>query len=294
MTTLDTVVLKGKPVVDDMVARGIARVEKLAASGVIPQIAIVRVGENPDDCSYERMAIKRAAAMGVAVKQFVFAADECEETIADALREINEDATIHGCLMFRPLPRHMSEDMLCEMLAPEKDIDGITSASMAGVYAGSDQGFAPCTAQACVEMLDHYGIDIAGKRVCVVGRSLVIGRPVSLLLMNRNATVTMCHSRTQNLSEVMREADIVVCATGRAKAYGAECFAPHQTLLDVGINFDDEGQMCGDIDYAAVSGKVAAITPVPGGIGGITTAVLMDHVITAAERAVERQRAIAE
>ena len=282
-TELDYIELRGKPVVDAMMECLHERVERLAAADIIPTLAIVRVGGRPDDVSYERMACKRAASAGVTVRLITLAQDVSQAELLQVIEDINADDGIHGCLMFRPLPAHIDEAMVCEALSPAKDVDGITQTSMALVYAGAD-GFAPCTAQACIELLDHYGVEISGKRVCVVGRSLVIGRPVALMLMNRNATVTMCHSRTQELAQRMREADIVVCATGRARAYGAECFSAGQTVVDVGINFDESGTMCGDVDYNAVCHTVAGITPVPGGIGGITTAVLMDHVVSAAEK----------
>lgn len=190
--------------------------------------------------------------------------------------------------MFRPLPAHLDEAAACEALDPSKDIDGIGSAALARVFTGRGVGFAPCTAAACLEMLDAYGIDPQGKRVAVVGRSLVIGRPVALMLLERNATVTMCHSRTENLAASMREADIVVLATGRARAYGEECFRAGQVVLDVGINMDAEGNLCGDANFEAAEaalGETGAITPVPGGIGGVTTSVLMKHVVEAAEAA---------
>ena len=282
-TELDYVELRGKPVVDAMMERLHERMARLAATDIVPTLAIVRVGERSDDVSYERMAYKRAASVGVTTRLITLAQDVSQAELLKVIEDINADDSVHGCLLFRPLPVHIDEALVCETLSPAKDIDGITQASMALVYAGAD-GFAPCTAQACIELLDYYGIEVVGKRVCVVGRSLVIGRPVALMLMNRDATVTMCHSRTQELAQRMREADIVVCATGRARAYGAECFSAGQTVVDVGINFDESGAMCGDVDYSAVCHTVASITPVPGGIGGITTAVLMEHVVSAAEK----------
>ena len=275
--------LRGKPVVDAMMARIASDCQRLQEHSIAPTLAIVRIGERSDDCSYERMAIKRADVAGIKTQVHVLGTHTTQQEVIDLLHAINADDTVHGCLLFRPLPAHMSETDVCEALCEAKDVDGITTASMARVYA-DQEGFAPCTAQAVIELLDHYGIDIAGKRVCVAGRSLVIGRPVSLMLMNRHATVTMCHSRTQDIERRMREADIVVCATGRARGFGPECFAPGQTVIDVGINFDQEGILCGDVDFGPVSEIVESITPVPGGIGGITTAVLMEHVVRAAAR----------
>lgn len=277
--------LTGKEVVASMREDLTQRVEALRARGVVPALGIVRVGERSDDLSYERTAIKRAEGLGIDVKSFVLAADVPEEELASTIEKINADASIHGCLMFRPLPKHIDETRICDMLAPAKDIDGISKASLAGVFTDEPNGFPPATAQACLEMLDYYGIPVEGKHVVVVGRSLVIGKPVAMMLLGRNASVTLCHSKTEDLVYLMRLADIVICATGRAKAFGAVYFSPGQTVLDVGINFDDEGNLCGDVDFDAVEPFVGAITPVPGGLGSVTTSVTMHHVVAAAEAA---------
>lgn len=275
--------LKGKPVVDAMAISLDERIAALQADGVTPTLAILRMGERPDDLSYERTAMKRAAGLGVNVKQVVLDADASQLELESAIRAINEDGSVHGCLMFRPLPSHVDEPALCDMLAPEKDIDGIGSSSLASVFADGGLGFPPSTAQACIEVLDHYRISVEGKHVVVVGRSLVIGKPVAMMVLDRNATVTVCHSRTKNLQDIMRLADIVICATGKAKAFGAEYFREGQTVLDVGINFDSQGNLCGDVDFAEVEPIVGAITPVPGGIGTVTTSVTMAHTVKAAE-----------
>ena len=210
--------LKGKPVVDAMAQDIRARVEALAASGVTPTLAIVRVGERPDDLSYERTAMKRASGLGISVKQYVLDAEASQADLEAALRDVNVDDQVHGCLMFRPLPRSIDEKAMCDTLAAAKDIDGISTASLASVFTDGSDGFPPATAEACVKMLDHYQVPIEGKHVVVIGRSLVIGKPVAMMLLRRNATVTLCHSRTENLAEVCRAADIVICATGRARA----------------------------------------------------------------------------
>ena len=276
--------LLGKPVADAMAADITARAKALAASGKQPTLAIVRVGERPDDLTYERSAMKRADACGIAVKQFVLPADVSTDDVLAAVAAVNSDDSIHGCLLFRPLPEGIDEQTVCNALDPAKDIDGITRGSLATLLAGTGEGFAPCTAAACVDILDHYGIDPQGKKAVVLGRSLVIGKPVALMLLARNATVTVCHSRTQDLASAVRDADIVVCATGRARAYGADLFSPGQTVLDVGINFDDEGNLCGDADFDAVESVVSAITPVPRGVGSVTTVAMLRNVVIAAER----------
>lgn len=276
--------LLGKPVADAMAADIIARAKALTASGKQPTLAIVRVGERPDDLTYERSAMKRADACGIAVKQFVLPADASTDDVLAAVATVNSDDSIHGCLLFRPLPEGIDEQTVCNALDPAKDIDGITRGSLATLLAGTGEGFAPCTAAACIDILDHYGINPQGKKAVVLGRSLVIGKPVALMLLARNATVTVCHSRTQDLASVVRDADIVVCATGRARAYGTDLFAPGQTVLDVGINFDDEGDLCGDADFDAVESVVSAITPVPRGVGSVTTVAMLRNVVIAAER----------
>lgn len=277
--------LLGKPVADAMTEDLAVRVDALKAAGVQPVLAIVRVGERPDDLSYERGVTKRAQSVGVDVRPFVLAEDASQQQLEAVIRQVNEDASIHGCLMFRPLPAHLDEDAACALLAPEKDVDAISPAALAGVFADLQGAFAPSTAVACMKVLDHYGIDPEGKKVAVIGRSLVIGKPVAMLLLARNATVTICHSRTRDLARTVREAEIVICATGRARAYGADFFREGQKVIDVGINVDAEGKLCGDVDFESVEDLVDAITPVPRGVGSVTSAVTVGHTVQAAERA---------
>ncbi|GAA6490090.1 bifunctional 5,10-methylenetetrahydrofolate dehydrogenase/5,10-methenyltetrahydrofolate cyclohydrolase [Gordonibacter urolithinfaciens] len=277
--------LTGKPVVDRLAQELAPRIEALGRAGIVPALAIVRMGERPDDLSYERTAQKRAESLGIAVRPFVLPEDAPQEVLEAALAEVNADASIHGCLLFRPLPAHIDEARACELLAPDKDVDGITLASLASVFTDGATGFPPSTAAACLELLDHYGVPLEGKRVAVAGRSLVVGKPVSMMLLRRNATVTLCHSRTENLAEVVRASDVVICATGRARMFGAEFFRPGQTVLDVGINFDAEGNLCGDVDFDAAEPVVDALTPVPRGLGTVTTSVTMAHTVAAAEAA---------
>lgn len=277
-------ILGSKLVVEAMERDLKPRVELLRQQGVIPTLAIVRVGCKPDDISYERTATKRADSLDIAVRIFEFPDDAPHEEVAGVIKFINEDPSIHGCLMFRPLPEFFDEKELCDLLAPHKDVDGISTLALAGVFTDDPDSLPPSTAEACIKVLDHYGVELEGKHVVVVGRSLVIGKPVSMMLLRHNASVTICHSRTADLENITRAADIVICATGRARAFDARYFAPGQIVLDVGINFDDEGHMCGDVDFESVEPVVAAITPVPGGIGAVTTSCTMEHTIIAAER----------
>lgn len=279
-------VLRGKAVADAMDVETTARAEALKAKGVEPCIGILRVGEREDDLAYERGALKRAEKNGVAVKQVLLPADASQEDLLAAIKDLNEDDSVHGVLLFRPLPKQMDEAEACEALLPEKDLDGITRGSMASIYSGTGAGFAPCTAEGCIELLKYYGVEMSGKRAVVIGRSLVIGKPVAMLLMANNATVTVCHSRTQNMPDVVKEADIVICALGRGEMIDGKYFREGQTVLDVGINWSEEkGKLVGDVLFEEAEPIVDAITPVPGGCGSATTAVLIRHVVEAAENA---------
>lgn len=279
--------LKGKPVADALTERLVGRVAVLKERGVTPTLAIVRVGERDDDLSYERGATKRCAKAGVAVRSFVLPADCSQTQLMDVIAQVNDDAGIHGCLMFRPLPTTLDEAAACAALDPAKDVDCITEESLFGVFANRAVGFPPCTAEACMELLRFYGYELAGADVTVVGRSLVIGKPVSMMLQAANATVTMCHTRTRDLAAKCRAAQVVVVAAGHPGTLSAECVAPGQTVIDVGINWDEAaGKLVGDADFAGCEAVVDAITPVPGGVGSVTTAVLCSHVVTAAERTV--------
>ena len=278
--------LKGLPVAKALTEQLVERVEALKAQGVTPTLAIVRVGERDDDLSYERGATKRCDAVGIAVRKFVLAADCSQDELMAAISEVNTDAGIHGCLMFRPLPKSLDEAAACAALDPAKDVDCITEGSLFGVFANRPVGFPPCTAEACIQLLDHYGFELTGAEVTVVGRSLVIGKPVSLMLQARNATVTMCHTRTLDLPAACRKAEILVVAAGHIGTVGADAVSAGQTVIDVGINWDEAaGKLCGDVAFDEVEPKVGAITPVPGGVGSVTTAVLAKHVVEAAERA---------
>lgn len=276
----------GAPVAAALTEQLSQRAQALIAKGVTPTLAIVRVGERPEDLSYERGALKRCEKVGIAVRQYLLTATSSQTDLMEVIKEINRDDSIHGCLLFRPLPKHMDEAAVCAALSPAKDVDGITAGSLAAVFSGSGAGYPPCTAQACLEILDHYGYELKGKRAVVVGRSLVIGKPVSMLLLGRHATVTICHTRTADLPAECRRADVLVAAAGKAGAVSAQCLAPGQVVLDVGINVDEDGNLVGDVDFAAAENTVEAITPVPGGVGAVTTSVLARHVIEAAEKAI--------
>ncbi|MCL2045901.1 MAG: bifunctional 5,10-methylenetetrahydrofolate dehydrogenase/5,10-methenyltetrahydrofolate cyclohydrolase [Oscillospiraceae bacterium] len=278
-------VLKGADVVAALGERMKADVEELAAKNIVPTLAILRVGERDDDLSYERGAMSRCKTVGVEVKSVVLPEDVTQDVLLSNVYALNDDDSVHGVLIFRPLPKHLDENAICAALKPEKDIDGITEGSLAGVFMGTGIGFPPCTAQACMEILDFFEIDCTGKRAVVIGRSLVVGKPAAIMLMGKNATVTVCHTRTVDMASVAKNAEIVIVAAGVQEGITAEYFSPGQIVIDVGINWDDEkGKLVGDVKYDDAEPIVAAITPVPGGVGTVTTSVLVSHVVKAAKK----------
>ena len=275
--------LKGAPVADAINHRSQAELSNLLSRSVTPTLAIVRVGERGDDIAYENGAVKRCEKVGVAVSRVTLPESITQTELLQKIDELNTDISVHGVLILMPLPKHLDGEAVRQALSPEKDVDGITDGSLAGVFTGSGQGFAHCTAQACIEILDHYGFDCKGKSAVVIGRSLVVGKPVAIMLMAKNATVTVCHTRTVDMPSVTKNAEILIAAAGKAKAISPEYLSENQVVIDVGINFID-GAMCGDVDYDAALPLVSAITPVPGGVGTVTTSVLVNHVVEAAAR----------
>lgn len=277
-------ILKGAPVAAAISEDLTARAEKLKARGTEPCLAILRVGEQADDLAYERSILKRCEKVGIRALPVLLPVDCTQGNLLDEIEKINGDPRIHGCLLFRPLPAHLNGQAVADALVPSKDVDSMTSASLLTVFTGRGEGFAPCTAQSCLELLDYYGIDPTGKRAAVIGRSLVIGKPVSMMLQARNATVTMCHSKTLDLPDVCRQAEILIVAVGKPGTVDAGFTNPNQIVLDVGINTAPGGGICGDVLYDEVEPLVKAISPVPGGLGPVTAAVLCKHVIEAAEK----------
>lgn len=272
--------LRGKKVSDGIKEYVSKELETLS---FVPKLAIVRVGENPDDMSYERGATKKLKSFGLDVASYVFSQDISDEDFKKAFKDINEDDEVTGILLLRPLPRTINEKDIENMIDPKKDLDGISPINIAKVFAGDTSGFSPCTAEAVIEVLKAYDIELTGKRVTVVGRSMVVGKPVSMLLLKENATVTMTHTRTVDLKKTCSDAEIVIAAAGRAKMLNSDYCGQDAVMIDVGINVDENGKLCGDVDYATLDGKASAATPVPGGVGTVTTAVLAKHLIQAAK-----------
>ena len=270
--------LRGAPVAERLTLDLSRRSAALRHRGVIPTLAILRVGSSPGDLAYEKSAAARCARCGVEVRRLFW---DSAAPLADAIRAVNADPSIHGCLLLRPLADRAAEAAAGQLLLPGKDVDGMTPGSLAGLLTGQS-GFAPCTAQACLELLDYYDVPLAGRRAVVVGRSLVVGKPAAMMLDRENATVTLCNSRTRDLPALCREADVLVVAMGRRGAIGSDCLREGQVVVDVGIHVNEEGKLCGDVRFDEAEPIVEAVTPVPGGVGTVTTSVLVGHVVDAA------------
>ena len=273
-------ILKGKPVADSMQAALSEKAHELRKKGIIPKLCIIRVGERSDDIAYETGAVKKMTATGIEADRVILNASCTQEELEEVMTEKNSDEEVHGILMLRPLPAHLDEKKITQMISPEKDVDCMNPATLAGIFEPSEGFKTPCTPQAVIEMLRYYDIEMTGKKVAVLGRSSVIGKPVALLLLNENATVTICHSKTADLRETVREADIVISAMGRAKMIDGSYIREGATLIDVGINTDEDGKLCGDADFESAEKVAGAISPVPGGVGSVTTTILAKNLLS--------------
>ncbi len=262
----------------------IEEVKALNEEGIRPCLAILRIGENPDDLAYERGIESRFKKIGLDIKKFVLDTASQQADVLKTIDIINNDETLQGCLIFRPLPKGMDDNIIRNALTVEKDLDGITDDSLAAIFTNSERGFAPCTAEACLELLKHYNYELTGKNIVVVGRSLVIGKPVAMMLVNENATVTICHSKTKNMAEICKKADIVVAAVGKAEMIDKNYASKGQIFIDVGINVDSAGNLVGDINFEEVEPLAEAISPVPRGVGSVTTSILARHLVKACKR----------
>lgn len=257
--------------------------DELMTMSYIPRLAIIRVGERPDDISYERGATKRMETVGLRCTSYYYPEDITDEEFKKEFMSINEDDDIDAILLLRPLPKHIKESDIEKMINPVKDVDGISPVNMAKIYSGDKTGFAPCTPTAVIEMLDYAGIDMTGKRVAIVGRSLVVGKPLAMLMLGRNATVTICHTKTVDMKGTCRNAEIVVAAAGKAGMLDRKYIGEGAVVVDVGINMDENFKLCGDVDFEDITDVAKMATPVPGGVGTVTTSVLAKHVVAAAK-----------
>ena len=277
--------LKGKEVAEALQEKDHKLIDKLKERGMTPTLIVFKVGNKDSDLSYLKGINKKSEALGINVILKEYAEDVDPEILYEDIDEANKDADIHGILIFRPLPKQFNDDELRNRIAVDKDVDGCSDLSLGSIFINKDQGYFPCTAQAVVEILDHYGIEISGRNITVIGRSLVIGKPLSMILLNRNATVTTCHSRSKDIPKISSKADILVCASGQMESISRDYVNEDMTIIDVGISWNEAKQkLCGDVLFEDVEPNVKAITPVPGGVGAVTTAVLLDHVVESAYR----------
>ncbi|MDD4089096.1 MAG: tetrahydrofolate dehydrogenase/cyclohydrolase catalytic domain-containing protein [Tissierellia bacterium] len=286
--SVETVKLTGKPVVEYLRGNIKARVAKLKERNIVPTILIIRVGNKEDDVFYERSILKNCSLLGIEGRVNELPKNVLMEELTKIIEDANDDNSIHGIMMFRPLPEHLNQKEILEKMNPKKDIDGMTPVSLEKIFEGDDSGFSPCTPKAVIEMLKYYDIPLQGSNVVVAGRSLVVGKPLAMLLLKENATVTICHSKTKNMSSITSNADIVVAAIGKAKFMNEEYFTESSIVIDVGVNDDGNGKICGDVDYDNAFGKVKALSPPTGGVGTITTTILLEQAVKACEMMAEK------
>ena len=275
--------LIGKPVVESLRENIKSRVATLGEKNISPTLLLIRVGAREDDLSYERSILKNCDLLGIKNNVKQLPVEVTMEEIKKVFEEANKDSNIHGIMIFRPLPNHLDMEVIRNLIDPAKDIDCMTPVNLRKVFEGNSNGFAPCTPKAVVKLLKHYEIPLQGANVVVAGRSLVVGKPLAMLLLDENATVTICHSRTKDMPSVTAKADIVVAAIGKAKFMNEDYFSKDSIVVDVGINDDGNGKICGDVDFDQVFDNVKAITPAIGGVGLITTTLLLGHVVLACE-----------
>ncbi|MBZ4654530.1 MAG: Methylenetetrahydrofolate dehydrogenase / Methenyltetrahydrofolate cyclohydrolase [Peptococcaceae bacterium] len=279
-----TAILQAKPVVQALKEKIQAEVKGLKDKGITPTMGIIRVGQRPDDVYYENSIIKNCQSVGIEAKVYAVPETISMEEFVRLINQVNRDSDIHGILIFRPFPAHLDEDIVKHLIDPEKDIDCMNPVNLEKVFEGETEGLVPCTPAAVIETLKYYGYPLQGANVAVIGRSLVVGKPLAMMFLKENSTVTICHSRTKNMPDITKQADIVVAAIGKAKAIDEKYFTEKSVVIDVGINDAGDGKICGDVDYEGVIDKVAAITPVPGGVGTVTTTILLKHVLIACKK----------
>lgn len=277
-------IIKGKPVADAITAELVKDVEVLKSKDIEPKLKIVRVGAREDDLAYERGALSRMEKCGIKAEVLELPVDICQADFVKELKAVNDDPSVHGILLFRPLPKQLDMEKIKFVVDPVKDIDCMNPLNAEKIFEGDKTGYPPCTSQACVEILDHYGIDMKGKRAAVIGRSMVVGKPLAMLLLDKNATVTICHSRTNDLPGVCRQAEVVIAAVGRAEMVTGDFISEGAVVIDVGINVNAEGKLCGDVKFDECVDKASMITPVPAGVGSVTTSVLAKHVVKACKQ----------
>ncbi|HBC96874.1 MAG TPA: bifunctional 5,10-methylene-tetrahydrofolate dehydrogenase/5,10-methylene-tetrahydrofolate cyclohydrolase [Clostridium sp.] len=274
-------IIKGKPVADAISQTLTKEVENLKVKGITPKLTLVRVGANGSDLAYERGALKRCSKIGIEAAVKELPEDVTQDRFVDELKKINEDKSVNGVMVFRPFPGQLDENVIKYIIAPEKDVDCFSPVNVAKVMEKDKTGFAPCTPSAVIEILKHYKIPVQGKRAVIIGRSMIVGKPMAMLLLNKNATVTICHSKTVDMPKICSEADILVVAIGRAKMIDSKYVKDGAVVVDVGINIDENGRICGDVNTEDCQPKTSMITPVPAGVGSVTSSILAQHIVKA-------------
>lgn len=274
-------ILKGNVVAAQLKEEMIKDIAELEKQDKHPTLGIVRLGANPSDISYEKSIIKNCDAIGI--KSVVYEKPESmtTEELIEFLNILNGDKNISGILMFRPLPKHIDEEAIRGSISPKKDVDCMHPLNLAKIFEGDMNGFSPATPKAAMEILLYNKIPLEGKNVVVINRSMVVGKPLVMMLLEENATVTICHSRTKNLDEITKNADVVVTALGRPKFFTEKYFTDKSIVIDVGVGMTEDGKLSGDVDYENVEKLVDKITPVPGGVGSVTTTLLLNQVVKA-------------
>lgn len=276
-------IISGKELAARIKQRVSSQVEELKAGGVTPCLAVVLVGDDPASAVYVRGKESDCRECGIESRMLRLPADTTQDQLLEQLKQLAEDRSVHGILVQLPLPAQIDEQAVIAAIPPEKDVDGFSPVNVGRMMIG-EECFLPCTPAGCIEMLKSTGMPIAGKRAVVLGRSNIVGKPAAMLLLRENATVTICHSKTENLAQLCTEADILVAAIGKAKFVTGDMVKPGAVVIDVGINRDENGKLCGDVDFAAAEAKASFITPVPGGVGLMTRAMLLVNTIQAARR----------
>lgn len=281
-----TKILKGKPVADKIKEDIIERVDSLKKENKTPKLAMIRLGKNSGDISYEKSIIKNCNELGIDTKGIEENEDISTEDLIKILERENEDDEVSGILVFRPLPKHIDEEKIKNAISPGKDVDCMHPLNLEKIFEGDMTGFVPGTPKSAIEILDYYDVELEGKNVLVINRSMVVGKPLAMMLLEKNATVTIAHSRTKNLQELTNKSDVVVTALGKADFLGREYFNEDSIIIDVGVSMDENNKISGDSDYDNLVDFVKMITPVPGGVGSVTTSIMLDQVVEACERRV--------
>jgi methylenetetrahydrofolate dehydrogenase (NADP+)/methenyltetrahydrofolate cyclohydrolase len=277
--------LSGKEVSLNLINKLKKRILRLKCEGVVPAAAFIRIGSNRDDIAYQNNIIRTCNNVGVSTVLHEIEEDTTTEALIELISKLNADNRIHGIMIFRPFPDNIDEELINKSISPDKDVEGMNPINLAKVFAGNYEGFAPCTAAAVMEILKYYNISLTGKHAVILGRSMVVGKPLSMMLLKEDETVTLCHSKTEHIDEMARTADVLVAAMGRPNAVGADYIKPGAIVIDVGINVDSNGKIHGDVNFDEAVNTASMITPVPGGVGSVTTAMMIRNIVKAARNA---------